>query len=164
MFDLSFTEMLLAGAVALVVLGPERLPTVARSIGNWAGKIQRFSANIKNELASQSQYGDLMKLKDDVHLAAQNIRTEINEVEQQIKKEGQEINQLAQPVVDTRPAWDRLPEQRTPADFGINTHATTAKNPAKIGFHTPSLRQQALQRKRDARPRPRSQPKFRSKK
>ena len=41
MFDFSFTEMLLSGVVALVVLGPERLPKVARKAGEWVGKIQR---------------------------------------------------------------------------------------------------------------------------
>lgn len=162
MFDLSFAEMVLAGAVALVVLGPERLPKVARTLGNVAGKIQRFASNIKNELAQQTQYQDLINIKDELNNTTENIRREINEVENQIKKESQSINQLTQPVVDLRPAWERLPEQRTPADFAPNANINTS--PVSSTFHTPSLRQRALHRKRTLRPTPKSTPKLRSKK
>lgn len=163
MFDLSFTEMILAGTVALIVLGPERLPKVARTIGRLVGKIQNFTTTMKQEFTSQNEYADLMKIKNDVESAAQNIRNEINDFEQQIQKENQDIQQLTQPIVDTRPAWERLPEQRTPADFGIVSPSNTHQTFSKIGFHTPSLRQRALQRKRETRPHHRKQPKFRSK-
>ena len=91
MFDLSFTEMILAGTVALIVLGPERLPKVARTIGRLVGKIQNFTTTMKQEFTSQNENADLMKIKNDVESAAQNIRNEINDFEQQIQKENQEI-------------------------------------------------------------------------
>ena len=50
MFDFGFSELMLIGAVALVVLGPERLPTVARTAGEWLGKAQRLVQQVKNEI------------------------------------------------------------------------------------------------------------------
>ena len=51
MFDLGFSEMLLTGVVALVVLGPERLLKVVRAVGLWLGRLQRFVSGVKNELS-----------------------------------------------------------------------------------------------------------------
>ena len=50
MFDFGFSEMLVIGVIALVVLGPERLPVVARTAGEWVGKAQRFVAQVKSDI------------------------------------------------------------------------------------------------------------------
>ena len=50
MLDFGFSEMLLVGIVALVVLGPERLPVVAKTAGEWVGKAQRFVAQVKSDI------------------------------------------------------------------------------------------------------------------
>lgn len=171
MFDLSFVEMLLAGVVALVVLGPERLPKVARTAGEWVGKVQRLAANVKSELAAQADYAEMTKIKDEVVSAAQEIREEIKDFEQQLQEESQQIGDLIQ-LEDNRPAWEKLPEQRTPADFGIHTeHDDIPTNkshspyiPKLSGIHTPSLRKQAVARQRDRRPRYHPKPKLRSRK
>lgn len=65
MFDVGFTELLMIGVVALVVIGPERLPDVARTAGQWIGKMQRFVRGVKTDLASELQSGDLQKLIGD---------------------------------------------------------------------------------------------------
>ncbi|XXQ67612.1 Sec-independent protein translocase protein TatB [Neisseriaceae bacterium B1] len=176
MFDLSFTEMLLAGVVALVVLGPERLPKVARTVGEWVGKVQRLAANVKSELAAQADYVEMAKIKAEVESAAQEIREEIKDFEHQLQEETQQISELAKPL-DNRPAWEKLPEQRTPADFGIVEteekitisqqgiqQSSESYVPKLSGIHTPSLRKQATARKRDMRPRHRPTPKLRSRK
>lgn len=181
MFDLSFTEMLLAGVVALVVLGPERLPRVVRMTGEWVGKVQRLATNLKAELASQADYAEIVKVKKEVESVAQDIRGEIKDFEQHLQDETQQIGQLVKPDV---PAWDRLPEQRTPEDFGIvqpivdeqgfpiepvveqnrESSFQAALSQPLSGIHTPSLHKQAMKRKRDMRPRHRPLPKLRSRK
>lgn len=176
MIDLSFSEMLLAGVLALIVLGPERLPKVARTVGEWVGKVQRLAANVKSELAAQADYAEMAKIKEQVESAAQEIRNEIKDFEHQLQEETQQISELAKPI-DNRPAWEKLPEQRTPADFGIveneekitiyqqdSTPDNTSYTPKLSGIHSPSLRKQAIARKRDMRPRHRSTPKLRSRK
>lgn len=164
--------MLLAGTVALVVLGPERLPKVARTVGEWVGKVQRLAANVKTELAAQADYADLKKIKAEVETAAQEIREEIKDFEQQIQDESSQIGQNLRPSEDV-PAWERLPDLKTPADFGINdtSPADTYADTPDVPWRTPepqpfgqskSLRKQAMTRKRDARPRHRPTPKLRS--
>lgn len=162
MFDLSFSEMLLAGTVALVVLGPQRLPKVARTVGEWVGKVQRLAANVKSELAAQADYADLKKIKDEVESTAQEIREEIQDFEQHIQQESSQIAHNLTP--DNRPAWERLPEQKTPADFGISDHPTavSATVAPPLAGNAKSLRKQAMARKRDARPRPQATPKLRT--
>ena len=65
MFDVGFTEILLIGIVALMVIGPERLPAVAKTAGQWIGKLQRFVRGVKTDLASELESGDLKKLIGD---------------------------------------------------------------------------------------------------
>ena len=178
MFDFSFTEMLLSGVVALVVLGPERLPKVARKAGEWVGKIQRLAAGVKQELAANGEYAELSKVKQDFTSTVADLKQELHDFGKQVEQETQTIAQHTQELAqqtqqDTRPAWERLPEQKTPADFGLEDNAAAYSVPApalssaitptrSIGTaHTPTLRKRALSRKRDMRPRHRPTPKLR---
>ena len=172
MFDFSFTEMLLSGVVALVVLGPERLPKVARKAGEWVGKIQRLAAGVKQELAANGEYAELSKVKQDFTSTVADLKQELQDFGKQVEQETQELAQqtqeLAQQVQeDTRPAWERLPEQKTPADFGIEETTAPVFDYAPQTYpiavlNAKSLRKQAMARKRDARPRHRATPKLRS--
>ena len=87
MFDVGFTEILMIGVVALVVIGPERLPAVAKTAGQWVGKLQRFVRGVKTDLASELQSGDLKKLIGDQ-------REQINELKNMVSsaKKDFEIN------------------------------------------------------------------------
>lgn len=179
MFDFSFTEMLLSGVVALVVLGPERLPKVARKAGEWVGKIQRLAAGVKQELAANGEYAELSKVKQDFTSTVADLKQELQDFGKQVEQETQEIAQQTQEIAqqtqelaqqvqeDTRPAWERLPEQKTPADFGIEETSAPAFDYARqtypiAALNAKSLRKQAMARKRDARPRHRATPKLRS--
>ena len=164
MFDFSFTEMLLAGVVALVVLGPERLPKVARKAGEWGGKIQRLASSVKTELMTHGEYAEFNKVKQDFVETATEIKQDLQTLGKQVDGQGQEI--ARQVEADTRPAWKKLPEQKTPADFGIPSAPAdkfdyTPQKPA-LGLNAKSLRKQAMSRKRDLRPRFRPAPKLRS--
>ncbi|MEO7320544.1 MAG: Sec-independent protein translocase protein TatB [Nitrosospira sp.] len=83
MFDISFTEILVIAIVALVVLGPERLPKVARTLGHLLGRAQRYLNDVKNDIQQEMELDELKKLKTSVHDAARSIensvRTEINQ-------------------------------------------------------------------------------------
>lgn len=172
MFDFSFTEMLLSGVVALVVLGPERLPKVARKAGEWVGKIQRLAAGVKQELAANGEYAELSKVKQDFTNTVADLKQELHDFGKQVEQETQTIAQHTQEIAaqaqqDTRPAWERLPEQKTPADFGISETAQptfdyTPQPQPIAALNAKSLRKQAMARKRDMRPRHRATPKLRS--
>ena len=172
MFDFSLTEMMLAGVVALVVLGPERLPVVARKAGQWMAKIQSLAAGVRPELAAHAEVAELVKVKQELEETSAEIQQDLQNLSKQVEQNSQEI---AEHLHDSVPAWERLPEQKTPADFGLedSTAAYSAPVPApalssaitpsrSIGTaHTPTLRKRALSRKRDMRPRHRPTPKLR---
>jgi sec-independent protein translocase protein TatB len=64
MFDFSFGELALIGTVALVVLGPERLPKVARTVGEWVGKAQRYVSQVKSDINREMELTELKKLQE----------------------------------------------------------------------------------------------------
>jgi sec-independent protein translocase protein TatB len=64
MFDFSFGELAVISAVALVVLGPERLPKVARTVGEWAGKAQRYVSQVKADINREMELSELKKLQE----------------------------------------------------------------------------------------------------
>ena len=77
MFDFSFGELAVIGTVALVVLGPERLPRVARSVGEWAGKAQRYVAQVKSDINREVELADLKKLQDEARDVARSIESTV---------------------------------------------------------------------------------------
>lgn len=113
MFDFGFSELLLVGVIALIVLGPERLPKVARTAGQIIGKMQRLVANVKQELSTQVELEELRQAKQQLESAAKQLRHDIKEV-------GSEAQSSLEQISDGLKPWERLPEQRTPADFGID--------------------------------------------
>ena len=79
MFDFSFSELALIGAVALVVLGPERLPKVARTVGEWAGKAQRYVSQVKADINREMELSELKKLQEQARDVARSIETSVQE-------------------------------------------------------------------------------------
>ncbi|SDK66406.1 sec-independent protein translocase protein TatB [Methylophilus rhizosphaerae] len=71
MFDISFSELLVIAIVALVVIGPEKLPKVARTAGAFLGRLQRFVAQVKEEVNREARFAELQKLQDEVQSSLQ---------------------------------------------------------------------------------------------
>jgi sec-independent protein translocase protein TatB len=61
MFDIGFSELLVIGVVALIVIGPERLPKVARTAGHLLGRFQRYASSVKNDISREMQMDELRK-------------------------------------------------------------------------------------------------------
>ncbi|WP_107688551.1 Sec-independent protein translocase protein TatB [Neisseria wadsworthii] len=173
MFDFGFSELLLIGVVALIVLGPERLPKVARAAGHWAGRIQYFVNNVKSELGRQIDASELSSVKKDVEDAAKDFKESFQSVGDSVKESSQAIRD----GLDLRPAWERLPQQRTPADFGldeagkplVDLHDFDADDyGSDYGLrHAPppvSLKRRAMMQRRDMRPKYRARPRLSARK
>ncbi|MBM9888962.1 twin-arginine translocase subunit TatB [Deefgea sp. CFH1-16] len=79
MFDVSFGELILIGAVTLIVVGPERMPKVARTAGMLIGKLQRFIGNVKAELQQEMQMSELARLEADLRKEADDIQQSIHQ-------------------------------------------------------------------------------------
>ena len=80
MIDLGISKLALIGAVALVVIGPEKLPRVARMVGTLLGKAQRYVADVKAEVNRSMELDELKKMKDSVTSAAQDVQSSMREV------------------------------------------------------------------------------------
>ncbi|HRI18270.1 MAG TPA: Sec-independent protein translocase protein TatB [Burkholderiaceae bacterium] len=73
MIDFGFDKIALIGAVALIVIGPEKLPRVARTVGHFIGKAQRYVADVKAEVNRSIELEDLKKMKTEFEDAARNV-------------------------------------------------------------------------------------------
>jgi sec-independent protein translocase protein TatB len=79
MLDLGLTKMALIGVVALVVLGPERLPGVARTAGALFGRAQRYINDVKAEVAREMELDELKKMRTEFETAASNVESKIHD-------------------------------------------------------------------------------------
>jgi Tat protein translocase TatB subunit len=78
MFDLSLSKLALIGAVALVVVGPEKLPKVARMAGTLIGRAQRYLSEVKSEVSRNMVLDDLHSLKEEIRSTARDIEGEFS--------------------------------------------------------------------------------------
>jgi sec-independent protein translocase protein TatB len=78
MIDFGFDKLALIGAVALVVIGPEKLPRVARTVGHLLGKAQRYVADVKAEVNRSIELEELKKMKTHVEEAARDVEQKVN--------------------------------------------------------------------------------------
>ncbi len=93
MFDVSFTELLVIGVVALVVIGPERLPKVARTLGHLVGRAQRYVSDVKSDIQREVELDELRKLKDQMQDAAQSVQTSLQSTSDALTKPLQALEQ-----------------------------------------------------------------------
>jgi len=77
MFDISFSELLVIGAIALIVIGPARLPGVARTVGHLLGRAQRYVNDVKADIRREVELDELRKLKEQMDAAAQDVQTSV---------------------------------------------------------------------------------------
>jgi sec-independent protein translocase protein TatB len=77
MFDISFSEILVIAVVALIVLGPERLPKVARTLGHLLGRAQRYANDVKNDIQREMELEELRKWQNSVEGAARSVETTV---------------------------------------------------------------------------------------
>lgn len=110
MLDIGFSELMVIGVVALVVLGPERLPRVARTAGHLLGRFQRYVTQVKADINREIELADLKKLQTSVEDAARDIETSVktgmDEAEQQLRSAEQELQQVESEVRSAVPQLD----------------------------------------------------------
>lgn len=77
MFDVSFSELMVIAVVALIVIGPEKLPKVARTLGALMGRMQRYIAQVKDEVNREVRFEELQKLQQEIQQGVQGAQQEI---------------------------------------------------------------------------------------
>ena len=106
MFDIAFSELIVIGVVALIVIGPDKLPKVARTAGHLFGRAQRYVTDIKSDINNELRLEEMQKLQDEILHNTQYDETVKYEVGQIIKHDtgptaqkyqvGQVIHDVAQ--------------------------------------------------------------------
>lgn len=110
MIDIGLSKMALIGAVALIVIGPEKLPRVARTVGTLLGKAQRYVADVKSEVNRSMELDELKKMKDTVENAARDVQSSIQTSASEFEKDWAEATDTAsaalqEPVSTVVPAY-----------------------------------------------------------
>ncbi len=95
MFDFGFSELLLIGVVALVVIGPERLPKVARTAGHLFGRMQRYVSDVKADINREMQLDELKKMQEEMHASVNSIE---NAVKRDMQAGGEALQTAAQQI------------------------------------------------------------------
>ena len=116
MFDVDFSEIVVIMVVALVVLGPERLPAVARTMGEWWGRLQRYVNRIKADVTTSMELEELRQLERKIKAEADALERSVqqagNDVSEQMRQLEKQLDQPAQDSAQpTPPAEPPLPSK-----------------------------------------------------
>jgi len=127
MFDIGFSELLVIGVVALIVIGPEKLPRMARTVGHLAGRLQRYVSDVKADINREIELDELRKMRDSMQQAASSfessVQSEVSKTETDLNKSVDEMKQAVDTPVDWREkqppeeqkAQEKKPEEAKPA-------------------------------------------------
>lgn len=100
MFDIAFTELLVIGVIALIVIGPERLPKVARTAGQWIGRLNRYVSQVKQDIDRDIKLDELRKMQQEMRETAQKYEIlagqTAREVEETVVQETGQISRVMQ--------------------------------------------------------------------
>src|SRR5215212_3308918 len=101
MFDIGFSELMVIGLVALIVIGPEKLPRVARTMGHLAGRLQRYVSDVKADINREIELDELRKMRDSMQKAATEVETSVSS---ELTKTADELNKSVESAVQSKPA------------------------------------------------------------
>jgi sec-independent protein translocase protein TatB len=93
MFDIGLSELMVIGIVALVVIGPERLPKVARTMGHLFGRLQRYVTQVKTDISREMELAELGKIKGEFENAARSFQTEVEAKASETERELREATE-----------------------------------------------------------------------
>lgn len=157
MIDIGLSKMALIGVVALVVIGPEKLPRVARTVGTLLGKAQRYVADVKAEVNRSMELDELKKMKDSVESAARDVESSLQTTATDFEKTWDEATRglNGESASAPSPAWEppppaykhpgkkwRVKRGATPRWYkmrsGVKTHVQSGA--ARVARHRPPQR------------------------
>jgi sec-independent protein translocase protein TatB len=141
MIDLGIEKMMVIGAVALIVIGPEKLPRVARTVGALIGKAQRYVNDVKAEVNRSIELEELQKMKREVETAARDVETSIHssvrDIERELNDAAGVASNASAALPDTPIAY---PEYRHPKKkWRLKQGATPQWYKARNGVRTRAL-------------------------
>jgi sec-independent protein translocase protein TatB len=136
--DLGISKMALIGAIALIVIGPEKLPRVARTVGTMLGRAQRYVNEVKAEVNRSMDLDELRKMKESVESAARDVENSVRTGAADFEKQWSEaVSEPSAPLVEPPPVY---PEYRNPKKkWRLKRGATPQWYKARSGVRTRAL-------------------------
>lgn len=121
MFDISFTELIFIGMVALIVIGPQRLPKVARTVGHMLGRAQRYVNDVKSDIQREVEIDELRKMKEEMESAARSIHGSLEETQSSLQ------DSLSNPLEDIKADLESVKDQNEATTTGPATAASSSE-------------------------------------
>ncbi|QJW85211.1 Sec-independent protein translocase subunit TatB [Ramlibacter terrae] len=130
MLDLGLSKMALIGVVALMVIGPEKLPRVARTVGTLLGKAQRYVNDVKAEVNRSMELDELRKMKDTVESAARDVESSVSSAASDFEKQWEEATSTASTALSEPPGFPEYkhPKKKWRLKQGAMPHWYKARN------------------------------------
>jgi sec-independent protein translocase protein TatB len=130
MFDVGFSELLVIGVVGLVVIGPERMPGVARTAGALFGRAQRYINALKADIQNEVDLEEFKRIKSTFYDAAKSIEDSVSQVKQELDATAESLNEsIAAQSVAPAAAAVETPNAPVQMDFWLDS--TPAAGPAR---------------------------------
>ncbi|MEJ2630194.1 MAG: Sec-independent protein translocase protein TatB [Acidihalobacter sp.] len=138
MFDLGFSEIMLIMIVALVVVGPERLPGLARKAGYWVGRFRRYVVNVRSEIERElnadelrsmltRQEDEIRELRDMLQDTRSQIHNEVDDIAQEVDSAGEQLRHSLD--LDNASRDTPIPAEEHALEAPTEEHASTAPEP-----------------------------------
>ncbi|HFC54274.1 MAG TPA: twin-arginine translocase subunit TatB [Gammaproteobacteria bacterium] len=113
MFDVSFWEISIVAIIALLVIGPERLPTVARTAGRWYGKLQRFVTSVKEDIERELKATELQQIMDEQKNELDRLKRSLDETRSELER----MTSIERMEEEIKPV-EKKPDENLPAASG----------------------------------------------
>ena len=144
MFDIGFSEIVVIAVVALVVLGPEKLPKTARTLGHLFGRLQRYVNDVKRDIQRELELDELRKLQQNVQSAAKEIETSMASATREVEQNVRDVEAALSATASSAPSGatpaapvPSSPPAAAPAPVpsaGSAAQADTSRQPSLPGF------------------------------
>jgi sec-independent protein translocase protein TatB len=138
MFDIAFSELLVIGVVALVVIGPEKLPKVARTLGVLFGRLQRYVSQVKADINREMELSELSKVKSEFEGAAREFQrdfeTKVHDAEREVQQVQADIDRQLAHATEPAPG----PSQAEPAPAAAQPEPVAASPQLELGIDEPA--------------------------
>ena len=132
MFDIGFSEIVVIAVVALIVLGPERLPKAARTMGHLFGRLQRYVNDVKSDINREMELEELKKLQQEVKSAARDIEQSVSTAVSSVESGARDVEAQLNAGASEAPAPTPPPLAEPPAEAAPGTEP--ARQPTLPGF------------------------------
>jgi sec-independent protein translocase protein TatB len=141
MFDIAFSELLVIGIVALIVIGPERLPKLARTAGQWLGRLNRYVAQVKQDIDRDMKLEELRRLQQEMKETAQRYEILADETRREIEEETDQVKRVVAAMSTTD---DGLAQKAYEALLAEQSGKSTATDAPAASAQPPSTQPAAL--------------------